>query len=174
MGLKIPAWCLYIITNKKMRSSCSLLTTLQGEKADLILQIYSESSGSQHLLHTDVFPCFICWGITGFSKEELKSLPCLTSFWFCHSRAGFFGTIVEYGAERKISRHSILGATVSVGVPQGVSLKIKSVQYYNSRLQGLTITCIILFPIFRWEGPSLRAIQVYWYITMRGCSCPHL
>ncbi|XP_064156550.1 dnaJ homolog subfamily C member 11-like [Anguilla rostrata] len=40
-------------------------------------------------------------------------------------RSGFFGTVVEYGAETKISRHSILGATVSVGVPQGVSLKIK-------------------------------------------------
>ncbi|XP_049631282.1 dnaJ homolog subfamily C member 11 [Suncus etruscus] len=40
-------------------------------------------------------------------------------------KAGFFGTIVEYGAERKISRHSVLGAAVSVGVPQGVSLKIK-------------------------------------------------
>ncbi|XP_043912369.1 dnaJ homolog subfamily C member 11 isoform X1 [Protopterus annectens] len=40
-------------------------------------------------------------------------------------KVGFFGTVVEYGAERKISRHSILGATVSVGVPQGVSLKIK-------------------------------------------------
>ncbi|XP_044275598.1 dnaJ homolog subfamily C member 11 isoform X1 [Varanus komodoensis] len=40
-------------------------------------------------------------------------------------KAGFFGTIVEYGAERKISRHSILGATVSVGIPQGVSLKVK-------------------------------------------------
>uniref|UniRef100_A0A3P9AHJ6 DnaJ homolog subfamily C member 11 n=1 Tax=Esox lucius TaxID=8010 RepID=A0A3P9AHJ6_ESOLU len=40
-------------------------------------------------------------------------------------KSGFFGTVVEYGAERKISRHSVLGATVSVGVPQGVSLKIK-------------------------------------------------
>lgn len=40
-------------------------------------------------------------------------------------RSGFFGTVVEYGAERKISRHSVLGATVSLGVPQGVSLKIK-------------------------------------------------
>uniref|UniRef100_A0A4X2MB46 DnaJ heat shock protein family (Hsp40) member C11 n=1 Tax=Vombatus ursinus TaxID=29139 RepID=A0A4X2MB46_VOMUR len=40
-------------------------------------------------------------------------------------KAGFFGMVVEYGAERKISRHSVLGATVSVGVPQGVSLKIK-------------------------------------------------
>lgn len=49
---------------------------------------------------------------------------------------------MEYGAERKISRHSILGATVSVGVPQGVSLKIKSVQDYTSRYQRLSITCV--------------------------------
>lgn len=68
---------------------------------------------------------------------------------------------MEYGAERKISRHSILGATVSVGVPQGVSLKIKSVQDCNSRLQRLTVTLLILFPVFRWEGPSLRAVQIY-------------
>ncbi|KAM9855669.1 dnaJ homolog subfamily C member 11a [Aulostomus maculatus] len=40
-------------------------------------------------------------------------------------KSGVFGTVVEYGAERKISRHSVLGATVRVGVPQGVSLKIK-------------------------------------------------
>ncbi|XP_013866378.1 dnaJ homolog subfamily C member 11a [Austrofundulus limnaeus] len=39
-------------------------------------------------------------------------------------KSGFFGTVVEYGAERKISRHSVVGATVRVGVPQGVSLKI--------------------------------------------------
>uniref|UniRef100_A0A8C5VBL7 DnaJ homolog subfamily C member 11 n=1 Tax=Microcebus murinus TaxID=30608 RepID=A0A8C5VBL7_MICMU len=43
-------------------------------------------------------------------------------------KAGFFGTIVEYGAERKISRHSVLGAAVSVGVPQGVSLKVKELE----------------------------------------------
>ncbi|KPP76026.1 dnaJsubfamily C member 11-like, partial [Scleropages formosus] len=40
-------------------------------------------------------------------------------------KSGFFGTVVEYGVERKISQHSILGATVSIGVPQGVSLKLK-------------------------------------------------
>ncbi|XP_070615143.1 dnaJ homolog subfamily C member 11 [Erythrolamprus reginae] len=40
-------------------------------------------------------------------------------------KVGFLGTIVEYGVERKISKHSVLGATVSLGVPQGVSLKIK-------------------------------------------------
>ncbi|KAM7401857.1 hypothetical protein PAMP_017134 [Pampus punctatissimus] len=40
-------------------------------------------------------------------------------------KTGWFGTVVEYGAERKISRHSVLSATVSIGVPQGVTLKIK-------------------------------------------------
>uniref|UniRef100_A0A671LTF0 DnaJ homolog subfamily C member 11 n=1 Tax=Sinocyclocheilus anshuiensis TaxID=1608454 RepID=A0A671LTF0_9TELE len=40
-------------------------------------------------------------------------------------KTGFFGTVVEYGAERKISPHSVLAATVSIGVPQGVSLKIR-------------------------------------------------
>lgn len=54
------------------------------------------------------------------SRRELCQEPC-----FCPHRAGFFGTIVEYGAERKISRHSVLGAAVSIGVPQGVSLKVK-------------------------------------------------
>uniref|UniRef100_A0AAY5KGJ9 DnaJ homolog subfamily C member 11 n=1 Tax=Esox lucius TaxID=8010 RepID=A0AAY5KGJ9_ESOLU len=46
-------------------------------------------------------------------------------------KSGFFGTVVEYGAERKISRHSVLGATVSVGVPQGVSLKIKDLEKHR-------------------------------------------
>ncbi|TNM88483.1 hypothetical protein fugu_004737 [Takifugu bimaculatus] len=40
-------------------------------------------------------------------------------------KTGWFGTVLEYGAERKISRHSVLSATVSVGVPQGVTLKLK-------------------------------------------------
>uniref|UniRef100_A0A3P8ZYA4 DnaJ homolog subfamily C member 11 n=2 Tax=Esox lucius TaxID=8010 RepID=A0A3P8ZYA4_ESOLU len=40
-------------------------------------------------------------------------------------KTGWFGTVVEYGAERKISRHSVLAATVSIGVPQGVTLKIR-------------------------------------------------
>lgn len=42
-------------------------------------------------------------------------------------RAGTFGAIFEYGAEKKVSRHSSLGATMSIGVPTGVSLKIRSV-----------------------------------------------
>ncbi|KAK3740940.1 hypothetical protein QZH41_017787 [Actinostola sp. cb2023] len=43
-------------------------------------------------------------------------------------KIGAFGTIFEYGAERKISQHSHLGATISVGLPVGVTLKIKLVR----------------------------------------------
>lgn len=63
-------------------------------------------------------PPVIVLFILDLCEEEVTLL-------FSGLRSGFFGTVVEYGAERKISRHSILGATVSVGVPQGVSLKIK-------------------------------------------------
>lgn len=64
---------------------------------------------------------FLC--ILDLWEEEVTWLFLL--LFFAALRSGFFGTVVEYGAERKISRHSVLGATVSVGVPQGVSLKIK-------------------------------------------------
>ncbi|CAH1239826.1 DNAJC11 [Branchiostoma lanceolatum] len=41
------------------------------------------------------------------------------------AKAGTFGAMVEYGAEKKISTHSRLGAFVSVGVPTGVMVKVK-------------------------------------------------
>lgn len=77
-------------------------------------------------------------------------------------RSGFFGTVVEYGAETKISRHSILGASVSVGVPQGVSLKIKYEAdfYFIFKLQVIFVTLYVkqLF-YFRLN----RASQTYFF-----------
>ncbi|XP_031556851.1 dnaJ homolog subfamily C member 11-like [Actinia tenebrosa] len=49
-------------------------------------------------------------------------------------KTGVFGSILEYGVETKISQHSHLGATISVGIPVGVTLKIKltrATQVYN-------------------------------------------
>lgn len=40
-------------------------------------------------------------------------------------RAGTFGAVFEYSAEKKVSEHSSLSAAVSIGVPTGVTLKIK-------------------------------------------------
>jgi len=40
-------------------------------------------------------------------------------------KAGTFGAIFEYGCEKRVSQHSILGATMTLGIPLGVTLKIK-------------------------------------------------
>lgn len=69
-------------------------------------------------------------------------------------RTGWFGTVVEYGAERKISRHSVLSATVSVGVPQGVTLKIK---YWPSQ-NVLLLSC------------SLSSLPLLMRLCARGCA----
>ncbi|XP_059470966.1 dnaJ homolog subfamily C member 11 [Neocloeon triangulifer] len=43
-------------------------------------------------------------------------------------RGGTFGFQVEYGAEKKVSKYSTVSATMSVGVPTGVSLKMRFVR----------------------------------------------
>ncbi len=40
-------------------------------------------------------------------------------------RVGTFGAVCEYGVDRRVTVHSRLGATMSVGFPIGVTLKIK-------------------------------------------------
>nr|CAG4648550.1 EOG090X03AJ [Polyphemus pediculus] len=49
-------------------------------------------------------------------------------------KAGTFGALVEYGLERKVSKHSSMAVSMSIGVPTGVLLKIKLTrgnQVYN-------------------------------------------
>ncbi|XP_049843446.1 dnaJ homolog subfamily C member 11 [Schistocerca gregaria] len=41
------------------------------------------------------------------------------------ARAGTFGALVEVGCEKKVSEHSSVSAAVTVGLPVGVSLKLK-------------------------------------------------
>jgi DnaJ family protein C protein 11 len=57
----------------------------------------------------------------GATKNKALPVHSVTA----HSRAGTFGAVVEYGAEKKVSQHSWLAASVAVGIPSGVTLKIK-------------------------------------------------
>ena len=41
------------------------------------------------------------------------------------SRAGTFGCMVEYGAEHRVSKHSVVAAHVNIGVPLGVNVKLR-------------------------------------------------
>ncbi|XP_065349572.1 dnaJ homolog subfamily C member 11 [Cloeon dipterum] len=43
-------------------------------------------------------------------------------------RGGTFGIQVEYGAEKKVSQYSTVSATMTVGIPTGVSLKMRVVR----------------------------------------------
>lgn len=52
-------------------------------------------------------------------------------------KAGTFGAILEYGAERKISQNSSLSASLGLGVPTGVQLKIKL--HRASQTYGTTV-----------------------------------
>ncbi|XP_071944349.1 dnaJ homolog subfamily C member 11-like [Antedon mediterranea] len=50
------------------------------------------------------------------------------------AKAGSFGAMFEYGIEKKISQHSRLGSKVAVGVPVGVTVKIKP--FFEMRLKS--------------------------------------
>ncbi|XP_070704993.1 dnaJ homolog subfamily C member 11 [Pempheris klunzingeri] len=78
-------------------------------------------------------------------------------------KTGWFGTVVEYGAERKISRHSVLSATVSVGVPQGVTLKIKLARASQTYLFPVHLTDQLLpsAVFYATVGPLLVYMVVH-------------
>ncbi|KAM7006980.1 dnaJ homolog subfamily C member 11-like [Tautogolabrus adspersus] len=78
-------------------------------------------------------------------------------------KTGWFGTVVEYGAERKISRHSVLSATVSIGVPQGVTLKIKLARASQTYLFPVHLTDQLLpsAVFYATAGPLLFFMAVH-------------
>ncbi|MEQ2260348.1 DnaJ (Hsp40), subfamily C, member 11, partial [Xenotaenia resolanae] len=78
-------------------------------------------------------------------------------------KTGWFGTVVEYGAERKISRHSVLSAAVSIGVPQGVTLKIKLSRASQTYLFPVHLTDQLLpsAVFYATAGPLLAYIAVH-------------
>ncbi|XP_061841662.1 dnaJ homolog subfamily C member 11 isoform X3 [Nerophis lumbriciformis] len=78
-------------------------------------------------------------------------------------KTGWFGTVLEYGAERKISRHSVLSASVSVGVPQGVTLKIKLARASQTYLFPLHLTDQVLpsAVFYATVGPLLVYMAVH-------------
>lgn len=51
---------------------------------------------------------------------------------FFFTRIGTFGFMTEYGAEKKISKYSSIVAAVMLGVPSGVTLKIKLIRSSQS------------------------------------------
>ncbi|XP_023330820.1 dnaJ homolog subfamily C member 11 isoform X2 [Eurytemora carolleeae] len=62
---------------------------------------------------------------------------------------GTFGAILEYGVEERITEHSTLGATMVVGFPVGVTVRIKLVRASQTYLFPFHLSDeVILQPIF--------------------------
>lgn len=85
-------------------------------------------------------------------------------------KVGTFGAVVEYGCERKISQHNTVGATMVIGIPTGITLKL--------RLNRATQSYV--FPIFLSEEPLPIAIfygtvtpLVAWYILQTFVIVPY-
>ncbi|MCL4128914.1 UNVERIFIED_CONTAM: hypothetical protein GTU68_050335 [Idotea baltica] len=86
------------------------------------------------------------------------------------SKVGTFGAIFEYGAEKKVSSHSSLGATMSIGVPTGVTLKIRlhrSTQTYSTSIllcEEILPAPVIygtVIPLVGWMALQKLIIQPY-------------
>ncbi|XP_030843189.1 dnaJ homolog subfamily C member 11 isoform X1 [Strongylocentrotus purpuratus] len=79
-------------------------------------------------------------------------------------KAGAFGVVVEYGGEKKVSKHNRLGAKMSIGYPTGVFLRLRASRANQT----------IVFPIHLSQDISPQAIfygtvaplAIYWIIKV--------
>lgn len=89
---------------------------------------------------------------TGKSEEVSSKFVTLDWFWrtfylkfFC--RFGTFGAVIEYGVDRKITEQSTLAATVAVGIPQGVVLRIRLNRASQTYLFPLHLSDEVIMPV---------------------------
>lgn len=85
-------------------------------------------------------------------------------------KAGTFGAILEYGAEKKISQNSSIAASIALGVPTGVHLKIKlhrASQTYSTifllceEILPAPVIYGTLVPLVSWMALQKLIIQPY-------------
>lgn len=67
-----------------------------------------------------VFQTYLYFG----NPFKIVSYLYLCNFLFL-ARFGTFGAIIEYSCDKKISERSTIGAAMVIGVPSGVTLKLK-------------------------------------------------
>lgn len=100
----------YLTYNAGLQSSMSTTIEHNTEKYHYNL---SATLGIPH--------CYLTASYTRkFLEQELKLRAAL--------KGGTFGFLAEYGAEKKVSKYSSIVATVSLGVPTGVTLKVKIIR----------------------------------------------
>lgn len=65
------------------------------------------------------------------------------------SRVGTFGGLIEYGLERKVTKHSAISAFMVLGVPTGVTLRVRLVRASQAYTFPIHLSDeIMLQPVF--------------------------
>lgn len=86
---------------------------------------------------------------TFISMSYTRNLPFNDTKIKCGIKGGFFGAIVEYGWETRISQHSIAGTTMSIGTTSGVSCKLRLKRANQTYTFSILLSEIIIpSPIF--------------------------
>ncbi|XP_054016549.1 dnaJ homolog subfamily C member 11 isoform X2 [Hylaeus anthracinus] len=102
------------------KNTVGYLTYRAGIQSAMTTMIVRDTSRSYTAfsIHLGILQSFVSLNYT--YKMEEKQMKLRGSI-----KAGTFGALVEYGAEKKVSRHSSLAAAVRVGLPTGVTLRLK-------------------------------------------------
>lgn len=103
----------------------------------------SQNYRLQSSLHLGIPHTYLSLGVTRkFETEDQCRLRGRVQF-------GTFGAILEYGVEKRISSHCHLGATMTLGVPIGITLKIKMTRAQQTYLFPVHLSDEILMqPLF--------------------------
>ncbi|KAL7648908.1 UNVERIFIED_CONTAM: hypothetical protein RMT77_000842 [Armadillidium vulgare] len=153
------------LANQLDKHTVGYLTWKTGMQSGMSTMIIRDTSKS-HIV------CSLYFGIphTYCALSFTRKLPERETKFKITGKAGTFGAILEYGAERKVSRHSSLGATMSIGVPTGVILKIRlhrATQTYATSIllcEELLPAPVIygtVIPIVGWLALQKLIIQPY-------------
>lgn len=90
--------------------------------------VIEHSTEKQHFFMTclvGIPHCYVSASYTRTLAEREMKIRLAT-------KIGTFGYMIEYGAEKKISKYSTATASVSIGVPTGVILKLKLIRASQS------------------------------------------
>lgn len=108
------------LANQLDKHTVGYLTWKAGMQSGMNTMIIRDTP-TQHI----VFSAYIGIPHTYAALSYTHKMPDQESKVKLTGKAGTFGAILEYGAEKKVSQNSSLAASLALGVPTGVQLKIK-------------------------------------------------
>ncbi|KAG7166506.1 dnaJ homolog subfamily C member 11-like [Homarus americanus] len=153
------------LANQLDKHTVGYLTWKAGMQSGVNTMIIRDTP-TQHL----VFSAYIGIPHTYAALSYTHKMPEHDSKVKVTGKAGTFGAILEYGAEKKVSQNSSLAASIALGVPTGVQLKVKlhrASQTYAAtimlceEIMPAPVIYGTLVPLLSWLALQKLIIQPY-------------